>query len=76
MQSVSRNILASPDTLAVNAGAHLAVVVVAAFGLPLPIFGAVGVAFTGGLAAAALVLVLSGAPPGSWESRCPEPEPS
>ncbi|GAA1115105.1 iron ABC transporter permease [Arthrobacter flavus] len=60
MQSVSRNILASPDTLAVNAGAHLAVVAVAAFGLPLPLFGAVGVAFAGGLAAAALVLLLSG----------------
>lgn len=61
MQSVSRNILASPDTLAVNAGAHLAVVAVAAFGLPLPLFGAVGVAFAGGLVAAALVLALSGA---------------
>ncbi|WP_247827746.1 iron ABC transporter permease [Arthrobacter antioxidans] len=61
MQSVSRNALASPDTLAVNAGAHLAVVAVAALGLQVPLLGAVGVAFIGGLAAAALVLALSGA---------------
>ncbi|HEX2132714.1 MAG TPA: iron chelate uptake ABC transporter family permease subunit, partial [Actinophytocola sp.] len=61
LQSVSRNIVASPDTLAVNAGAHLAIVTVAAFGVSLPLLGAAGVAFLGGLGAAALVLVLSGA---------------
>ncbi|OLF13028.1 ABC transporter permease [Actinophytocola xinjiangensis] len=61
LQSVSRNIIASPDTLAVNAGAHLAIVAVAAFGVSLPMFGAAGVAFLGGLGAAALVLMLSGA---------------
>ncbi|GAB3463582.1 iron ABC transporter permease [Actinophytocola sediminis] len=61
LQSVSRNIIASPDTLAVNAGAHLAIVVVAAFGVSLPMLGAAGVAFLGGLGAAALVLLLSGA---------------
>ncbi|MHA7190264.1 iron ABC transporter permease [Arthrobacter sp. MDT2-16] len=61
MQSVSRNALASPDTLAVNAGAHLAVVAVAALGLQVPLLGSVGVAFLGGLGAAALVLALSGA---------------
>ncbi|SEF37782.1 iron complex transport system permease protein [Amycolatopsis pretoriensis] len=60
LQSVSRNTLASPDTLAVNAGAHLAVVAVAAFGVSLPLLGATGVAFAGGLAAAAVVLALSG----------------
>ncbi|WP_035777046.1 iron ABC transporter permease [Arthrobacter sp. H5] len=60
MQSVSRNALASPDTLAVNAGAHLAIVAVAAIGLQMPLLGAVGVAFVGGLGAAALVLALSG----------------
>ncbi|MEU0795017.1 iron ABC transporter permease [Amycolatopsis sp. NPDC005961] len=60
LQSVSRNILASPDTLAVNAGAHLAVVAVAAFGVSLPLLGAAGVAFAGGLAAAVVVLALSG----------------
>ncbi|MET8996825.1 iron ABC transporter permease [Amycolatopsis sp. NPDC004169] len=60
LQSVSRNPLASPDTLAVNAGAHLAVVAVAAFGVSLPLLGAAGIAFAGGLAAAAFVLALAG----------------
>lgn len=59
MQSVSRNVLASPDTLAVNAGSYLAIVVVAAFGIVLPVVGGGVVAFVGGLAAAALVLALS-----------------
>src|SRR6478752_6052120 len=36
LQSVARNPLASPDTLAVNAGAYLTVVAVAAFGLSVP----------------------------------------
>lgn len=59
LQSVARNPMASPDTLAVSSGAYLAVVAAAAFGLtlPLPISG--GLAFLGGLAAAALVLALS-----------------
>ncbi|MEU4802954.1 iron ABC transporter permease [Actinosynnema sp. NPDC023587] len=60
MQSVARNPLASPDTLAVNAGAHLAVVAIAAFGLSLPALPAGGAAFAGGLGAAAVVLGLSG----------------
>ncbi|ASR34526.1 ABC transporter permease [Prauserella marina] len=60
LQSVARNIMASPDTLAVDAGAHLAVVAVAAFGISLPLLGAAGIAFAGGLAAAVLVLGLSG----------------
>ncbi|MDQ4085632.1 MAG: iron ABC transporter permease [Actinomycetota bacterium] len=59
LQSVARNALASPDTLAVNAGAHLAVVAAAAFGLSLPALPRGGLAFLGGLAAAALVLMLS-----------------
>ncbi|AWB95037.1 ABC transporter permease [Agromyces badenianii] len=59
MQSVSRNVLASPDTLAVNAGSYLAVVAVAAFGIALPVAGGGVVAFIGGLAAAGLVLALS-----------------
>jgi iron complex transport system permease protein len=37
LQSVIRNALAAPDTLGVNAGAHLAVVTAAAFGLALPV---------------------------------------
>ncbi|WP_084469559.1 iron ABC transporter permease [Jiangella gansuensis] len=60
MQSVSRNLMASPDTLAVNAGAHLALVTGATVGVALPLLGAAGVAFAGGLGAAALVLALSG----------------
>jgi ferric hydroxamate transport system permease protein len=60
LQSVSRNIMAAPDTLAVDAGAHLAIVAVAAFGISLPLLGAAGIAFAGGLAAAVLVLTLSG----------------
>lgn len=59
LQSVSRNVLASPDTLAVNAGSYLAVVVVAAFGISLPVLGGGAVAFVGGLAAAGVVLALS-----------------
>ncbi|WP_434740352.1 iron ABC transporter permease [Micromonospora sp. SH-82] len=59
LQSVARNPLASPDTLAVNAGAHLAIVSVAAFGVTLPALPAGGLALLGGLAAAALVMALS-----------------
>lgn len=59
LQSVSRNVLASPDTLAVNAGAYLAVVAVAAFGIALPALPAGGAAFVGGLIAAGIVLGLS-----------------
>lgn len=59
LQSVARNPLASPDTLAVNAGAYLTVVAVAAFGLSVPFYLQGGLAFLGGLAAACLVLVLS-----------------
>jgi ABC-type Fe3+-siderophore transport system permease subunit len=61
MQSVARNPLAAPDTLAVNAGAYLAVVAVSAFGVTLPVLPAGGVAFVGALAAAVVVLGLSGA---------------
>ncbi|QFZ17026.1 iron ABC transporter permease [Saccharothrix syringae] len=60
MQSVARNPLASPDTLAVNAGAHFAVVAIAAFGVSLPALPAGAAAFAGGLAAAVAVLGLSG----------------
>ncbi|KZB86902.1 iron ABC transporter permease [Amycolatopsis regifaucium] len=60
MQSVARNPLASPDTLAVNAGAHFAVVAISAFGLSLPLVPVGGAAFAGGLAAAAVVLGLAG----------------
>jgi len=59
-QSVARNALASPDTLAVTAGAYLAVVVVAAFGLAVPLWASGATAFVGGLAAAALVMAVAG----------------
>lgn len=59
LQTISRNILASPDTLAVNAGAYFAVVAITVFGLSLPVLAHGAVAFVGGLAAAALVLALS-----------------
>ncbi|MFI5806364.1 iron ABC transporter permease [Streptomyces sp. NPDC051561] len=60
LQAVSRNVLASPDTLAVNAGSYLALGITAVTGLSLPLFASTGVAFIGGLAAAAVVLGLSG----------------
>ncbi|MFY1702752.1 iron ABC transporter permease [Micromonospora sp. WMMA1923] len=59
LQSIARNPLASPDTLAVNAGAHLAIVGVAAFGITLPVLPAGGLALGGGLVAAALVMALA-----------------
>ncbi|WP_443058939.1 iron ABC transporter permease [Streptomyces sp. NBC_00388] len=65
LQSVSRNVLASPDTLAVNAGAYLAVVAVAAFGIALPAFPAGATALVGGLLAAGIVLGLARAGAGS-----------
>lgn len=60
LQAVSRNVLASPDTLAVNAGSYLALGLAGATGVSLPLFASSGVAFVGGLAAAAVVLGLSG----------------
>ncbi|MFW6692803.1 iron ABC transporter permease [Streptomyces sp. MAR4 CNX-425] len=60
LQKVSRNVLAAPDTLAVNAGAYAALGLAAATGVSLPMLASSGVAFTGGLAAAAVVLGLSG----------------
>lgn len=59
LQSVSRNPLASPDTLGVDAGAYFAVVATTSLGVSLPVLPAGGVAFVGGLLAAAVVLGLS-----------------
>lgn len=59
-QSLARNPLASPDTLAVTGGAYFAVTVVTAFGIGIPLWASGGVAFSGGLLAAALVLGLAG----------------
>ncbi|MCS0635876.1 iron ABC transporter permease [Streptomyces sp. LP05-1] len=60
LQAVSRNVLAAPDTLAVNAGAYLALTAVGVTGVTVPLLASSGVAFAGGLAAAVLVLGLSG----------------
>ncbi|MEU6485506.1 iron ABC transporter permease [Streptomyces sp. NPDC046887] len=60
LQTVSRNVLAAPDTLAVNAGAQLALTVLTVTGVSIPLLASSGAAFVGGLAAAALVLGLSG----------------
>ncbi len=60
LQAVSRNVLASPDTLAVNAGSYLALGLVAVTGVSLPLLASSGVALVGSLAAAAVVLGLSG----------------
>ncbi|GAA3547849.1 iron ABC transporter permease [Nocardioides daeguensis] len=59
-QSLARNALASPDTLAVTGGAYLAVTVVAAFGLTVPVWASGLTAFAGGSLAAFLVLGLAG----------------
>nr|BFF21602.1 hypothetical protein GCM10025730_51230 [Promicromonospora thailandica] len=59
-QSIARNALASPDTLAVTAGSYVAVVAVAAFGIAVPLWASGAVAFAGGIVAAGLVLGLAG----------------
>ncbi|MGH3345860.1 MAG: iron chelate uptake ABC transporter family permease subunit, partial [Nocardioides sp.] len=59
LQSIARNPLASPDTLAVNAGAYVAVVATAAFGIAVPFYVGGFVAMLGGLLASGLVLVVA-----------------
>lgn len=60
LQAMTRNPLASPDTLAVNAGAHLALTASAALGLSMPLLSSAALAFLGGFAAAGVVLLLAG----------------
>lgn len=60
LQAVVRNPMASPDTLAVNAGAHLAVVVAAVLGLQQGSLPSGAMAAVGGLLAAAAALTLGG----------------
>jgi ABC-type Fe3+-siderophore transport system permease subunit len=60
LQSLARNVMASPDTLAVTGGAYFAVTVVAALGLSVPLWASGLTAFVGGIAAAGLVLALAG----------------
>ncbi|MFI5931957.1 iron ABC transporter permease [Actinoplanes sp. NPDC051494] len=69
LQSITRNMLAAPDTLAVTAGSYFALSAVAAFGLAVPIWASGAVAFAGGLIAAGLVLGLVGTASGTASTR-------
>ncbi|HWJ86403.1 MAG TPA: iron ABC transporter permease [Cellulomonas sp.] len=69
LQSITRNALASPDTLAVTAGAYFTLTAVAAFGLSVPLWASGAVAFVGGLVAAAVVLGLTGRAAGTATTR-------
>ncbi|MFJ3670398.1 iron ABC transporter permease [Streptomyces sp. NPDC090106] len=69
LQSVTHNTLASPDTVAVTAGAYFSVTCVAAFGLSVPLWASGAVAFTGGLLAAGAVLALAGRAAGTAGTR-------
>ncbi|MFI5623149.1 iron ABC transporter permease [Nocardioides sp. NPDC051685] len=60
LQSLARNAMAAPDTLAVTGGAYFAVTLVAAFGLSVPLWASGITAFLGGLLAAGIVLALAG----------------
>ncbi|MFE6224055.1 iron ABC transporter permease [Streptomyces sp. NPDC057854] len=59
VQGATRNPLAAPDTLGVNAGAYFAVVLVAYTGVGLGPLPAGGAAFLGGLLAVGLVYLLT-----------------
>lgn len=59
LQAVTRNPLASPDTLAVNAGAHLTLTAFAAFGISTGVLSGAAIALLGGLLAAGAALALS-----------------
>lgn len=69
LQSVTRNALAAPDTLAITAGSYFALAVVAAFRLSVPLWASSAVAFVGGLLAAAVVLGLAGRSIGTGTTR-------
>ncbi|MFE6650430.1 iron chelate uptake ABC transporter family permease subunit, partial [Nocardioides sp. NPDC057772] len=60
LQSLARNAMAAPDTLAVTGGAYFAVTLVAALGLSVPLWASGITAFLGGLVAAGIVLALAG----------------
>ncbi|MFD9826404.1 iron ABC transporter permease [Tsukamurella tyrosinosolvens] len=59
LQSVTRNPLASPETVGVGAGAYLGLTIASLLGLGLAPFAGLGIAFACGLAPAAAVLALS-----------------
>ncbi|WP_153502951.1 iron ABC transporter permease [Cumulibacter manganitolerans] len=59
LQAVTRNPLAAPDTLAVNAGAYLTLTACAAFGVSVGFLSGAAIALVGGLLAAGAALALS-----------------
>lgn len=59
IQGVTRNPLAAPDTLGVNAGAYAAVTLLAVSGVQVGVLGSGGAAFVGALAAVLLVYFLT-----------------
>nr|WP_042180626.1 iron ABC transporter permease [Kibdelosporangium sp. MJ126-NF4]CEL14485.1 Ferric hydroxamate ABC transporter (TC 3.A.1.14.3), permease component FhuB [Kibdelosporangium sp. MJ126-NF4]CTQ88850.1 Ferric hydroxamate ABC transporter (TC 3.A.1.14.3), permease component FhuB [Kibdelosporangium sp. MJ126-NF4] len=59
IQGATRNPLAAPDTLGVNAGAYVAVAAVAFTGLNVGVLGGGVVAFLGGVVAVAVVYLLT-----------------
>ncbi|MFV2174026.1 iron ABC transporter permease [Actinomadura sp. LOL_011] len=69
LQSITRNALTSPDTLAVTAGSHFALTLLAASGLAVPLWASGLAASTGGLLAGALVLGLAGGAAGTATTR-------
>ena len=60
IQGATRNPLAAPDTLGVNAGAYLAVALLAYLGSDVGLLGSGIAAFSGGLLAVGLVYLLTG----------------
>ncbi|MEG2577595.1 MAG: iron ABC transporter permease [Glutamicibacter sp.] len=69
LQSVTRNPLASPDTLAVTSGAFFALSVAAALGISMSTLASSTLAFAGGLLAAGIVLAISGRSAGTATTR-------
>lgn len=62
LQSITRNPLASPSTLGVNAGAYLALVVATIFTPTLLGLSPAGIAFAGGAVAALIAYAMAGGP--------------
>lgn len=59
LQILTRNPLAAPDTLAINAGAFFCLTVASVLGISLGTFGGTALAFAGGIAAAGIAMLLT-----------------
>lgn len=59
LQILTRNPLASPDTLAINAGAYVSLTVASVLGVSLGALGGTGLAFLGGLVGAGIAMLLT-----------------